>query len=284
MTTPEHLLRELGITSPNEIDVEVIAWHCGLEVQYKELRSCDARIVGAGDRGVLSVDVNKSPERKRFSVAHELGHWQLHRGQIMMCRADEIDVGKKSNSAHERDADAFAAALLMPAYLFEPAAALVSKKEPWTQVAELSSIFKTSILATALRLISLGIWPGWLLSHGKHGRRWFRVVTPRLLTLSPDRIWTTDRQLSTWSLALHRPQSQNYFQAMRGSIAALLRESRFSSMPVDMELTKYWCSCDSRTEVWFCRLGRSGPLSAFTNCRVKQKRAPAREPFVAFYH
>ena len=50
-------------------------------------------------------------------------------------------------------------------------------------------------------------------------------------------------------------------------------------MPVDMELTKYWCSCDSRTEVWFCRLGRSGPLSAFTNCRVKQKRAPAREPF-----
>lgn len=176
MTTPEHLLRELGITSPYEIDVEVIAWHCGLEVQYKELRSCDARIVGAGDRGVLSVDVNKSPERKRFSVAHEIGHWQLHRGQIMMCRADEIDVGKKSNSAHERDADAFAAALLMPAYLFEPAAALVSKKEPWTQVAELSSIFKTSILATALRLISLGIWPGWLLSHGKHGRRWFRVA------------------------------------------------------------------------------------------------------------
>ena len=115
MTTPEHLLRELGITSPNEIDVEVIAWHCGLEVQYKELRSCDARIVGAGDRGVLSVDVNRSPERKRFSVAHEIGHWQLHRGQIMMCRADEIDVGKKSNSAHERDADAFAAALLMPA-------------------------------------------------------------------------------------------------------------------------------------------------------------------------
>jgi hypothetical protein len=185
MNTPEHILRELGITSPSDIDVEVIAWHCGLEVQYKELQSCDARIVGAGDRGLLSVDINKSPERKRFSVAHEIGHWQLHRGQIMMCRAEEIDVGKASNSTHERDADSFAAALLMPAYLFEPAANLVSKKEPWTQVSELSSIFRTSTLATALRLVNLGIWQGWLVCHGKQGRRWFRKAHTSLMDAFP---------------------------------------------------------------------------------------------------
>ena len=168
---PETLLRQLGITSPAHLDLEVIAWHCGLEIQYKPLRGCDARIVGCGDRGLLTIDSRQIEERQRFSIAHELGHWLLHRGQLMMCRSEEIESPSNSSKGFERDADTFAAALLMPRYLFAPAVERVARKEPWTQVGLLAEEFKTSALATALRLVNLDLWPGWLLTHSKHGRK-----------------------------------------------------------------------------------------------------------------
>lgn len=174
MMTPEALLHQLGITSPAQLDLEVIAWHCGLEIQYRPLRGCDARIVGCGDRGLLTIDSGQIEERQRFSIAHELGHWLLHRGQLMMCRSEEIESPSNPAKGFERDADTFAAALLMPAYLFAPAVERVTRKEPWIQVGLLAEEFKTSTLATALRMVNLDLWPGWLLSYSKHGRKWYR--------------------------------------------------------------------------------------------------------------
>ena len=44
--SPESLIDELGITEPDEIDVEAIAYHCGALIQYRHLDGCAARIVG----------------------------------------------------------------------------------------------------------------------------------------------------------------------------------------------------------------------------------------------
>ncbi|MFM9470015.1 ImmA/IrrE family metallo-endopeptidase, partial [Streptomyces scabiei] len=48
----------------------------------------------------------KSGERQRFDVAHELGHLVLH---------DERDMTPKDSREREAEANAFAAAFLMPA-------------------------------------------------------------------------------------------------------------------------------------------------------------------------
>ena len=67
----EALLQELGVGQPSDIDLEVIAWHLGLKVKYRDLTSCEARIVALGDRGIITIDKRKLPERQRFSLGHE---------------------------------------------------------------------------------------------------------------------------------------------------------------------------------------------------------------------
>ena len=70
------------------------------------------------------------PPRRRFTIAHELGHWVLHRlgQQSLFCRratvAPEDEAGgvaaklqRPELPESEREANAFAAALLMPAEL-----------------------------------------------------------------------------------------------------------------------------------------------------------------------
>ena len=66
------------------------------------------------------------PGRRRFTIAHELGHWVLHRRgqQALFCRKgtvaeDPAPAPREPLPEPEREANAFAAALLMPAPLVE---------------------------------------------------------------------------------------------------------------------------------------------------------------------
>jgi Zn-dependent peptidase ImmA (M78 family) len=62
------------------------------------------------------LNANDTPERRRFTLAHEVGHWVCQclegRGGPMMCRAE--DVALATDRALEREANVFAAELLMP--------------------------------------------------------------------------------------------------------------------------------------------------------------------------
>lgn len=64
----ERLLRSLGIERPEEIDLEAVAWSLGAKVKYRQLKSCEARICGCGDRAIISIDSEKIPQRRRFLV------------------------------------------------------------------------------------------------------------------------------------------------------------------------------------------------------------------------
>lgn len=57
-----------------------------------------------------------SSGRKRFTVAHEFGHYLLHRDQRdrFECGDDDIETGDRNKKAIETDADQFASTLLMP--------------------------------------------------------------------------------------------------------------------------------------------------------------------------
>ena len=172
VTVAEALLLELGIQDPKEIDLEAIAFCVGAKVRYSELESCEARIIGFGDQAVITVDPRHGRERARFSIGHELGHWQFHRGRSAICRSEEI--GNASNASHtERQADGFAADLLLPRYLFEPAAAKL-RKTSFSAVGELARLFQASRTATALRMIDYGPEPAILVCHSAKGRRWFK--------------------------------------------------------------------------------------------------------------
>ncbi|MGE0700943.1 MAG: ImmA/IrrE family metallo-endopeptidase [Hyphomicrobiaceae bacterium] len=170
LTAAERLLQDLGVSEPGEIDLEAIAYHLNARVQYKPLDGCEARIVGAGDRAVITVNNRSGWRRNRFSIAHELGHWHHHKGKRLVCRAD--DYRPRDETSPERVADGYAADLLLPHYLFKPLARQ-QKRLTFKAIGELADVFAASITATAIRLVEADLYPALVVCHGPNGRKWF---------------------------------------------------------------------------------------------------------------
>jgi hypothetical protein len=135
------------------------------------LEACGARIVGANDRAIITVNCRSSRRRCRFSIGHELGHWHNDRGRVLICQADEI--GRAGGHAGpERAADRFASSLLMPEYLIRPAMRTYPKI-CFETVRSIAGLFDTSTTAAAIRLVEGRYFPAVLVCHGLHGRKWF---------------------------------------------------------------------------------------------------------------
>ena len=168
----ERLLQELGITTPSEIDLEAIAYYLGARVRYSRLHGCEARIIGAGNKAIINVNSRSSRQRQRFSIAHEIGHWQLHRGRRLACRVEEMERQAKNAGSPERAADNYAADLLMPNYLFKPYVHEFSTLS-FSVVDKVANEFDCSYTAAAIRIIESDEIPGFVICHGALGRRWF---------------------------------------------------------------------------------------------------------------
>ena len=64
--SPATLLEELGITEPLDIKIEAIAEYCDATIVYEPLKGCEARILGHGDRAIITVNSTSLRERQRF--------------------------------------------------------------------------------------------------------------------------------------------------------------------------------------------------------------------------
>ncbi len=172
LSPPERILQQFGITEPQEIDLEAIAWTLGAEVRYRPLDGCEARIVGNGDRAIITVNTRSSSRRQRFSLGHEIGHWCNHRGRCLVCRADDISPGSEGRAALEKVADRYAANLLLPPYMIRPLLAK-QKRLNFKAVTDIANLFDVSLTATAIQIIESRTIPAILVCHGVNGRRWF---------------------------------------------------------------------------------------------------------------
>ncbi|TJV18153.1 MAG: ImmA/IrrE family metallo-endopeptidase [Mesorhizobium sp.] len=174
-TRAEDLLKSLGIDQAGDIDLEAIAWRVGAKVRYRHLKGCEARIVGLDDKAIITVNCTSGPERQRFSVGHELGHWAHHRGQCAVCRASDIGNFGNIKSMKERAADSYAADLLMPWYLFKPSVRNYKRLDLKTLRA-VATEFSTSLTATLIRMIESDMFPSsMVVAHRPAGRAWFRA-------------------------------------------------------------------------------------------------------------
>lgn len=99
----------------------------------------------------------ENPGFINFTIAHELGHYFLSgHVEALFGNADGTHYsasGFVSNSVHEREADAFAAELLMPAQFFKPA--LQRSGSGFQAIQSLAKTGRTSIVATAIRFSKL---------------------------------------------------------------------------------------------------------------------------------
>jgi Zn-dependent peptidase ImmA (M78 family) len=150
------------------VDVDEVAEKLGLQVSEQDL--------GANVSGVLYIDkgrgvigYNKQSEvRRRFTVAHEIGHFILHRleNEIFVDTTSFKGMYRDEKSAtgeikQEREANAFAAALLMPR---ERVKEEIDKlpfdlsDESENAIEKLAGIFKVSTQAMMYRISNLNLF------------------------------------------------------------------------------------------------------------------------------
>jgi Zn-dependent peptidase ImmA (M78 family) len=140
-----------GFRSPEELVLDDLALALGVLVVEAPLAKADARLIRRGPRGLIRVRQGlPEPGRKRFAVAHELGHWLIHKGQTQVNACTDQDMVRKYKaSVPELEANFFAAELLMPKKLFAPRLRRV--RPSFALVSELAGEFQTSLTATAIR-------------------------------------------------------------------------------------------------------------------------------------
>lgn len=170
--SPGQLLDELGIISPDEIDIEAIAFHCDATIRYRPLTGCAARIIGNGNNAIITVDSSSSRPRQRFSAGHELGHWMYDRGKASFSCQEAQFVKEWSRHNPESRANRYASDLLLPVSLFRPKTNTFETMD-FNVVKRLAETFSTSLTATAIRLVECGPLPTMLVCYSNAGREWF---------------------------------------------------------------------------------------------------------------
>lgn len=169
--SPKRLLEELGISDPEDIEVEAIAQYCDATIVYEPLSGSEARILGNGDKAIITINSSSPVQRQRFSAGHELGHWMRDRGKIALSCTDRIYKTSWSEDSPEQRANRYSVDLLMPEPMFAPR----TNGLPMTfaTARTLCEVFNTSLTATAIRLTELSSYNAMLVyyEHGK--RKWF---------------------------------------------------------------------------------------------------------------
>jgi Zn-dependent peptidase ImmA (M78 family) len=104
------------------IDIYSLAKNYGLHIFKEAFPSAYLNVSGfiTITNGVpqLFVNSNDSVKRRNFTVAHELGHWLLHKDKIIedpnLAILFRIPLGTLNTDPLEKEANAFAAELLVP--------------------------------------------------------------------------------------------------------------------------------------------------------------------------
>jgi Zn-dependent peptidase ImmA (M78 family) len=165
----EELLKVVGIANP-PVDPERVARHLGLRIIVKEFSDVDISGLLMSTGGSAFVCVNRAHPRvrRRFTTAHEIGHYILHhrsdpansihvdRGLVVNYRDSASTTGEHAN---EREANAFAAALLMPSKMLTRAVRRLSGSAPLVDyhVEQLAADFDVSEQAMTIRMQQLGL-------------------------------------------------------------------------------------------------------------------------------
>lgn len=145
------------------VDVVAIAEALGIEVRLEELEDeVSGMLLVRGDHPVIGVNARHHANRQRFSVAHELGHYLLHRDQEAFFIDAAVFFRREGATpttwAQEKEANVFAAELLLP----ERAVQEAWQDNPIdvfddTAIRRLAARFNVSTQALAIRLSELDL-------------------------------------------------------------------------------------------------------------------------------
>lgn len=147
------------------VPVDEITAKLGVALVVETLdRNVSGLLFRQGADRAIGVNAAHPMVRQRFTVAHELGHLQLHPGKELILDHVRVNLRDDSSSLgtdrEEREANAFAAELLMPRSEVIGQVRRVLDRGGTTDarfIADLALLFDVSVQAMEFRLVNLGL-------------------------------------------------------------------------------------------------------------------------------
>jgi Zn-dependent peptidase ImmA (M78 family) len=157
----EDILNESGFRAI-PISVEDIAAHYKLQIGKATSTDFSGILIRKDGAALIGINSTDTPRRQRFTIAHEIGHFFLHPTNEVL-----VDYRRSSKGTHrtpkEREADIFAASLLMPRqelikdFMRIAGGTLTDEEQTKNVVSLLATKYEVSDEAMNIRLLGLSI-------------------------------------------------------------------------------------------------------------------------------
>jgi Zn-dependent peptidase ImmA (M78 family) len=149
------VLLEAGIVGP-AVPIEKIVRKHRIDLKIGNLEDVSGLLVRVADGVTIGVNGSHPEVRKRFTIAHEFGHYMLHSGISAHYDRDyRINFRSRESSEatniEEIEANFFAASILMPKHFLDRNEAVLSLDND-EEVARLAKKYNVSRHAMSLRL------------------------------------------------------------------------------------------------------------------------------------
>ncbi len=160
------LLEDMGALKPG-FEIEKLVAKLGIQISNEDLdKSVSGYSVAKNGQKLIALNTSaaQTPERMRFTLAHELGHLLLHSFSDFNLKENErtffrSDLSSSGTDIFEIEANYFAACLLMPRSLlikeFHKRCERLLVDE--TDVTALAGLFMVSEQAMVIRMSTLGL-------------------------------------------------------------------------------------------------------------------------------
>lgn len=154
------------------VDVQLVASHEGITISYGEFDNAEnisGMLYRDNEKAAIAINSNHHVNRQRFSIAHELGHYFLHSGELFVDRVERVnavrhfrnEISSLAVDKKEIEANSFAANLLMPKpFIVAEISKILDSSEDISAdelIDDLSLLFEVSTAAMKYRLENLGI-------------------------------------------------------------------------------------------------------------------------------
>ncbi len=142
------------------IPVDSVVSYLGINLKYEDLNSNMAGSIEKlpdPDGYVITVNINDTDHQRRFTIAHEISHFLLHKDVLdnsskMHRIIDDKNYRSDLSTAREIEANNLAAQLLMPAEMITASIKEYNERKERITTKTLAKIFNVSFIAMRIRL------------------------------------------------------------------------------------------------------------------------------------
>jgi Predicted Zn peptidase len=155
----QQFLRNSGWEKPGDLGLEEMCNAVNIQINDVAIAGAEGRILMNRDNAVVAVNsAITHPGKRRFIIAHELGHFLMHQDlKTLFTDDDETLAEWHQRGAHEQEANEFASEILLPSGLFKEK--VKGKKLNINLIEDVASYFGSSLTASFLKYRLLGDYP-----------------------------------------------------------------------------------------------------------------------------